>query len=236
MIADARGLPVLSRKTPAQEGAGEGLLAEASSRKTTKQITEFLKKGVRRRSESARIMLLLRQSRLRSFPVVPLESGRRTIEVRRRRNFTCFIQKNVEVMQVLYVAHTSMHACSSERRFLARKRAVLARTFHIAKSRGYKETIVLGGVSLASSGRRNVVTRYIRKQVNENGLLPYLREDALSSMSLRSASSALESKVRQPQTPSSHQNCFLSTNSKLSASPMASLAASAFSTARSLLR
>ena len=55
-------------------------------------------------------------------------------------------------MQIFYVAHTSLHACSSERRFLARKRAVLARTFHIAKSGGFKETIVLGGVSLARAG------------------------------------------------------------------------------------
>ena len=153
-----------------------------------------------------------------------------------RRNFTCVIQENVEGLQVLYVAHTSLHVCSSGRRFLARKRPILARTLHIAKSRGFKETIVLGGVSLASSGRREVLTRYIRKQVDENGLLPYLWEDALSSMSLRSASSALASKVRQPQTPSSHQNCFRSTSSKLSASPMASLAASAFSTARSPFR
>ena len=191
---------------------------------------------MRRKSKSARILPLLRQSRLRTFPAVPLESSRRMIEVPGRRNFTCFIQKSVKVMQIFYVAHTSLHACSSERRFLARKRAVLARTFHIAKLGGFKETIVRRGASLACAGRRNVVTRYIRRPLIETGLPPHLWEDALSSASLRSASSALESKVRQPQTPSSHQNCFRSTSSKLSASPMASLATSALSAARSLLR
>lgn len=70
----------------------------------------------------------------------------------RRRNFTRVIQKNMKGLQILYVAHTSLHACSSERRFLARKKAVLAKTFHIAKSRGFKETIVPGGVSLACAG------------------------------------------------------------------------------------
>jgi len=60
-------------------------------------------------------------------------------------------------MQILYVAHTSLHACSSGSRSLARKRAVLANTFHIAKLGRFKETIVLVGVSRASSGCRNVM-------------------------------------------------------------------------------
>ena len=153
-----------------------------------------------------------------------------------RRNFTCYIQKSVEVVQILSVAHTSLHACSSGKGFQARKWAVFARTFHIAKSGGFEETIVVGEVSFVRGGRRNVATRYIRVRVIEKGLPLHLWEDALSSASLRSASSALASKVRQPQTPSSHQNCLRSTSSKLSASPIASLAASALSAARSLLR
>src|SRR5579859_201921 len=152
MIASAMGFPFLSRNTPAQEGAGEELPAGISSRKTTSPITEFLRKGIRRKSKLARILPLLRQSRFRNFPAVSLESRRRTIEVPGRRRFACFLQKNVEVMQSRYIAHTSLHACSSERRFLARKRAVLARAFHIAKSGGFKETIVLGEVSFARAG------------------------------------------------------------------------------------
>lgn len=48
---------------------------------------------------------LLNQSRLRIFLVVPLQSSRRTVEVPRRRSFKCFIQKYVEVMQNLHIAH-----------------------------------------------------------------------------------------------------------------------------------
>jgi hypothetical protein len=92
---------------------------------------------------------LLNQSRLRTFLAVRLESIGRTVGVPRPRSLTYLIQENVEVMHILYIAHTMLHACSSERRFLARKRAVLARTFHIAKSRGFKETIVPRGVDLA---------------------------------------------------------------------------------------
>ena len=149
MIASATGLPALSRKTPAQEGAGEELPVGTSRKKTTRQITEFLKKGMRRKSKAARILPLLNQSRLRTFLAVPLKSSGRTVGMPRRRSLTYFIQENVEVTHILYIAHTMLHACSSERRFLARKRAVLARTFHIAKSRGFKETIVPRGVDLA---------------------------------------------------------------------------------------
>src|SRR5690348_7848824 len=70
---------------------------------------------------------------------------------------------------------------------------------------------------------------------NRPQAIDHLCADDLSSLSLRSASSALASRVRQPQTPSSHQNCLRSASSKLSESPMASLAASAFATARVLL-
>src|SRR4029077_8174273 len=129
MIASATGLPALSRKTPAQEGAGEELPVGTSRKKTTRQITEFLKKGMRRKSKAARMLPLLNQSRLRTFLAVPLESSGRTVGMPRRRSLTYFIQENVEVMDILYIAHTMLHACSSERRFLARKRAVLARTF-----------------------------------------------------------------------------------------------------------
>jgi hypothetical protein len=85
-----------------------------------------------------------------------------------------------------------------------------------------------------SSAAESIAT--LRNTVTENGLLSYLWEEALSSPSLRSANNALASRVRQPHTPSSHQNCLRSSNSKLSASPIASLAASAFARARSLLR
>jgi hypothetical protein len=149
MIASATGLPALSRKTPAQEGAGEELLVGTSRKKTARQITEFLKKGIRRKSKAARMLPLLNQSRLRTFLAVPVESSGRTVRMPRPRSLTYFLQENVEVMDILYIAHTMFHACSSERRFLARKRAVLARTFHIAKSRGFKETIVPRGVDLA---------------------------------------------------------------------------------------
>ena len=105
MIASATGLPTLSRKTPAHEGAGEELLAGTSRKKTTRQITEFLRKGMRRKSKAARMLPLLNKSRLRTFLVVPLESGGRTVELPQRRNFTYFFQENVEVMQNLNIAH-----------------------------------------------------------------------------------------------------------------------------------
>ena len=105
MIASATGLPVLSRKTPAHEGAGEELLVGTSRKKTSRQIAERLKKGMRRKSKAARMLLRLSQSRLRTFLVVPLESSRRTVGVPRRLTFMCFIQKNVEVMQNPNIAH-----------------------------------------------------------------------------------------------------------------------------------
>jgi len=105
MIASATGLPALSRKTPAHEGAGEELLMGTSRKKTSRQIAERLKKGMRRKSKAARMLLRLSQSRLRTFLVVPSESNRRTVEVPWRRSFTSFIQKNVEVMQNLNIAH-----------------------------------------------------------------------------------------------------------------------------------
>ena len=73
MIASATGLPFLSRKTPAQEGAGEGLVVGTSRRKTTRQINEFLKEGMRGIGKAARILILLGQSRLRTFSAAPFE-------------------------------------------------------------------------------------------------------------------------------------------------------------------